>query len=266
MRCCISARSCRGSPADAAKVYAANVTGTFNLLAAAASAKVQRFVLASTGEVYPEVRPRYLPVDEAIRASPSSRTACRSCSPRRWSAFFHRTQGLPFVVLRFAHTQDARELLDPASFFSGPRFYLRSKIRQQRAFGNARALAVLEPLDDGREQAPVQCGEDGAPYRMTIADARDIADGVVLALDASSAPSVRRSNLGSGRGDLASTRRLRCSRRIRSAGRARASARAGGELRHVECACARTAGIPAALDIRHDGGRCSGRGLKSTYP
>jgi UDP-glucose 4-epimerase len=98
-------------------------------------------------------------------------------------AFFQRTQGLPCVVLRFAHTQDAAELLDPESFFSGPRFHLRAKIRQQRAFGNTRALAALEPLDDGRERHLVQCSEDGTPYRMMIADARDIAAGVLLALD-----------------------------------------------------------------------------------
>jgi len=174
-------------PADAAKVYAANATGTFLLLRAAAAASVKRFVLASTGEVYPEVRPRYLPVDESHPREPLSVYGLTKLLAEDMTAFHQRAHGLPFTILRFAHTQDAGELLDPASFFSGPRFYLRSKIRQQRAFGNARALAVLEPLDDGTEKLLVQCGEDGTPYRMPIADARDIADGVVLALDASRA-------------------------------------------------------------------------------
>ena len=43
---------------------------------------------------------------------------------------------------------------------------------------------MLEPLDDGTERLLVQCGEDGMPYRMMIADARDIAEGVVLAIEA----------------------------------------------------------------------------------
>jgi len=171
-------------PADAAKVYAANATGTFLLLQAAAAAKAKRFVLASTGEVYPEVRPRYLPVDESHPREPLSVYGLTKLLAEEMTAFYQRTQGLPFTILRFAHTQDADELLDPASFFSGPRFYLRSKIRQQRDFDNARALAALEPLDDGTERLLVQCSEDGTPYRMAIADARDIADGVVLALDA----------------------------------------------------------------------------------
>jgi len=171
-------------PADAARVYAANATGTFHLLAAAAAAKLRRFVLASTGEVYPEVRPRYLPVDESHPREPLSVYGLTKLLAEEMTAFFQRTQGLPFVVLRFSHTQDARELADPASFFSGPRFFLRSKIRQQREFGNARSLAVLEPLDDGTEKHLVQCGEDGTPYRMMFADTRDIADAVVLAVDA----------------------------------------------------------------------------------
>lgn len=171
-------------PADAARVYAANATGTFHLLAAASAAKVKRFVLASTGEVYPEVRPRYLPLDESHPREPTSVYGLSKLLAEEMTAFFHRTQGLPFVILRFSHTQDARELIDPASFFSGPRFFLRSKIRQQKQFGNARALAVLEPLDEGAEKLLVQCGEDGTPYRMMIADARDIAAGVVLAIDA----------------------------------------------------------------------------------
>lgn len=171
-------------PADAPRVYAANATGTFHLLAAAAAAKAKRFVLASTGEVYPEVRPRYLPVDESHPREPLSVYGVTKLLAEDMTAFYQRTQGLPHTILRFAHTQEARELLDPDSFFSGPRFYLRSKIRQQRQFGNARALAVLEPLDDGTDKLLIQCGEDGTPYRMAIADARDIAAGVVLALDA----------------------------------------------------------------------------------
>jgi len=170
-------------PADAAGVYAANVTGTFQLLAAAAAAKVQRFVFASTGEVYPEVRARYAPVDEAHPREPVSVYGLSKLLGEEMVAFFQRAHGLPAVVLRFAHTQDANELLDAGSFFSGPRFYLRAKIRQQRAFGNARALAVLEPLEGQGEQHLIQCAEDGTPYRMMIADARDIAAGVLLALD-----------------------------------------------------------------------------------
>ena len=181
--------------ADAGRVYEANASATFKLLQAAANANVTRFVLASTGEVYPEVRARYLPIDEDHPRAPVSVYGLSKLVAEDMVAFFHRTRGLPFVVLRLSHTQDADELLDPASFFSGPRFYLRAKIRQQREFGNAGALAVLEPLDDGTDKHLLQCGEDGIPYRMMIADARDIAAGVVLALDSQRAVNAKM-NLG----------------------------------------------------------------------
>ncbi len=171
-------------PRDAQRVYDANATATFRLLQAAADAGVTRFVLASTGEVYPELRAKYVPVDEGHPLEPVSTYGLSKLLAEEMVTFFHRARGLPYVVLRLSHTQDASELLDPASFFSGPRFFLRAKIRQQRELGNARALAVLEPLDDGSEKHLVQCGEDGVPYRMMIADARDIAEGIVLALDA----------------------------------------------------------------------------------
>ncbi|MFI4904389.1 MAG: NAD-dependent epimerase/dehydratase family protein [Burkholderiales bacterium] len=171
-------------PKDASDVYAANATGTFHLAAASAARKVRRFVLASSGEVFPEVRPRYLPVDEDHPREPLSVYGLSKALAEDIVLYFHRAQALRYVVLRFSHTQDASELIDPDSFFSGPRFYLRSKIRQQQLFGNTRALTALEPLDDGTPKHLVQCGEDGTPYRMMIADARDIADGVVLALDA----------------------------------------------------------------------------------
>jgi UDP-glucose 4-epimerase len=170
-------------PADSARVMAANATGSLPLLSAAAAAGVKRFILASTGEVYPEGRPRYLPIDEEHPREPVSAYGLSKLLTEESALFFHRTQGLPVTILRFAHTQDAAELLDPESFFSGPRFYLRAKIRQQDAFGNKKALAVLEPLDDGAEKLLVQCSETGKPYRMMIADARDIAEGVLLALD-----------------------------------------------------------------------------------
>ena len=170
-------------PADAPGLFAANASGTMNLLVSAARARVNRFVFASSGEVYPEVRARYSPIDESHPREPVSAYGLSKLAGEDAVEFFRRTQNLATVILRFAHTQDAAELLDPSSFFSGPRFYLRSKIRQQRAFGNERALAALVPHDDGTEKLLLQCAEDDRPYRMMIADTRDIADGVIAALD-----------------------------------------------------------------------------------
>jgi UDP-glucose 4-epimerase len=87
------------------------------------------------------------------------------------------------VILRFSHTQDASELLDERSFFSGPRFFLHPKIRQQEAFGNAAAVEALRRHDDGRDALVLSRNEAGRPFRMHITDTRDMVDGILLALD-----------------------------------------------------------------------------------
>ncbi|MEW8977963.1 MAG: NAD(P)-dependent oxidoreductase [Symbiobacterium sp.] len=170
-------------PSDARRLFAANVAGTFNLLEAVAPLGLTRFIFASSGEVYPEGNPVYLPVDEHHPTKPTSHYGMTKLLGEQMVWFYARKYRMPTVVLRFPHTQDATELLDPTSFFSGPRFFLRSKIRQQRMFGNTAALAVLEPLDDGTEKLLLSRGSDGTPYRMGIADTRDVVQGVIKALD-----------------------------------------------------------------------------------
>lgn len=169
--------------ADAPKMFAANVTGTHLLLQAAQARKVRRFVFASSGEVYPETKPVYLPLDESHPTKPTSPYGLTKLLGEEMVSFFHRVHGLPTVTLRFGHTQDAAELLDPTSFFSGPRFYLRARIRQQESFGNTKIVEALKPYDDGAEKHLISRGEGGDIFRMPIGDARDIAAGVVAALD-----------------------------------------------------------------------------------
>lgn len=168
--------------ADAGKMFAANVTGTHLLLQAAAARKVARFVFASSGEVYPETKPHYLPIDEGHPTEPTSPYGMTKLLGEELVRFFARS-GMPTVILRFSHTQDATELLDPDSFFSGPRFHLRARIRQQQAFGNQAIVEALKPYDDGVEKHLISRGRDGQLFRMPITDTRDIAAGVIAALD-----------------------------------------------------------------------------------
>jgi UDP-glucose 4-epimerase len=170
-------------PADGDKLFRANVEGTRVLLEEAARVKPRRFVFASSGEVYPENVPDYLPIDEDHPLKPRSPYGVTKLLGEELVRFFERSAGMPATILRFSHTQDAAELLDPASFFSGPRFFLRPKIRQQEGFGNAAAVAVLRQADDGGEALVLSRNETGRPFRMHISDTRDMVEGILLALD-----------------------------------------------------------------------------------
>ncbi|XWN30969.1 MAG: NAD(P)-dependent oxidoreductase [Devosia sp.] len=169
-------------PEDGDAVWRSGVNGTRAVLSAAADAGVSRVIFASSGEVYPELFPQYLPIDEDHPTEPRSMYGLTKLMGEQLTWFYARTRGLDATVLRFSHTQDASELLDPNSFFSGPRFFLRGRIRQQEAFGNQQNVARLTPHDDGTEKLLLSCNEAGEPFRMGIMETRDIAAGVRAAL------------------------------------------------------------------------------------
>jgi UDP-glucose 4-epimerase len=182
-------------PRDSDRLFAANVEATRILLEEAVRAGTGRFVFASSGEVYPENSPETLPVTEEHPLRPRSVYGLTKLVGEELVRFHGRSSGLSFTILRFSHTQDAAELLDPDSFFSGPRFFLHTRIRQQEALGNKAAVAALNAADDGSPALVLARNQDGRPFRMHITETRDMAEGVLLALAAPAAAG-RTYNLG----------------------------------------------------------------------
>jgi UDP-glucose 4-epimerase len=173
--------------ADAERLFAANVGATMSLLRALEGSAVRRFVLASTGEVYPENAPAYQPLDEQHPRRPTTWYGVSKVLAEDLVEFAGRKCGWSTVSLRFSHTQHPAEILDPGSFFSGPRFFASRRLLRERAQGNARVVEQLAPFegDDSVLLAPRR--EDGEPVRMGILAASDLARGVVLALEAETA-------------------------------------------------------------------------------
>ena len=171
------------APADRDRMFAVNVEGTRRLLDAASAAGVRRFVFASSGEVYPENRPEFLPVTEDHPLKPNSPYGLTKLMGEELVRYHHRTGSMETVILRFSHTQDAAELLDEDSFFSGPRFFLRPRIRQQENFGNTAIAELLRSKDIGEPAHVLARNENGRPFRMHITETRDMVAGILLALD-----------------------------------------------------------------------------------
>lgn len=168
---------------DRGAMFRSNVEGTRLLLDAAASVGVRRFVFASSGEVYPESAPERLPLTEDHPLQPTSPYGLTKLLGEELVCF-HRRQGrIETVILRFSHTQDAAELLDEDSYFSGPRFFLRPRIRQQEKLGNTAIAELLRAADPGHPAHILARNEVGRPFRMHITDTRDMVRGVLLALD-----------------------------------------------------------------------------------
>lgn len=169
----------KGRPA----MFAANVEGSRVLLDAAAEAGVARFVFASSGEVYPENVPEFLPVTEDHPRDANSPYGLTRLLGEDLVRFRQRAGSFETVILRFSHTQGASEFLDEDSFFSGLRFFLRPRVRQQRTFGNHALADLLEAADIGEPAHVLAPNEPGRPYQMHITDTRDMIAGLELALD-----------------------------------------------------------------------------------
>lgn len=173
-------------PKDADRMHHVNVTATFALLQAAERAELERFVFASSGEVYPELAPAYQPLDELHPTMPTSVYGLTKLMGEEMVRRYGRN-GHAFAIARFSHTQAASELLDPTSFFSGPRFFIKAKIRQLRTLPTSpaveRTIAALEKAADDGNDLYIGRSPEGVPYRMGIGDARDLAEGVAILLD-----------------------------------------------------------------------------------
>lgn len=174
---------------DAEAMLSANVVGTFRLLEAVATASApRRFVFASTGEVYPENSPVYLPLDEQHPRMPTTYYGMTKVLGEEMVGFYQRRYGVPTTVLRFSHVQDPGELLDPDSFFSGPRFFVSRRLAKERAAGNHPVADQLAAHHvDGQEKLIAPRRADGRPVRMCILAASDMAAAVRLAAESPAA-------------------------------------------------------------------------------
>lgn len=170
--------------ADAERLHEANVTATLKLVRALEGGRVRRFVLASTGEVYPENAPRYQPLDEEHPRLPRTWYGLTKVLAEETVAFAARTRGWDAVALRFSHTQHPAELLDPDSFFSGPRFFASRRYRKALAAGDTDLADQLAPYAGDDRTLLVARRSDGAPVQMGILATEDLARGVVLAVEA----------------------------------------------------------------------------------
>lgn len=173
-------------PKDNPRLFEVNVTGTFQLLQAAKNRGLQRFVFASSGEVYPELNPKHLPITEEHPTLPNSPYGMTKLLGEQMVKTVAAQSDLPYTILRFSHTQVASELLDANSFFSGPRFYLNAKIRQLQNLPQAptitQTIASLQALATDEEQHYISYDLDGKVFRMGMCDARDMCRGIELAL------------------------------------------------------------------------------------
>ena len=95
------------SCANPADVVATNVVGTLNVLQAGVEAGISRLVQVSTSEVYGTAQ--FVPMDEGHPLNPQSPYAASKAGSDKLAESFHRTYGLPVVIIRPFNTYGPRQ-------------------------------------------------------------------------------------------------------------------------------------------------------------
>ena len=173
-------------PNDEQLLFKSNVLGTYNLIQKIRNFKISKFIFSSSGEVYPETNPQFLPITEDHPTLPTSTYGMTKLLGEVMIKNIFEQIKLPYTILRFGHSQTSQELYNSDSFFSGPRFYLNSKIKQLEKFpvseSITNSLYNLKSVATDNEQHYISMDANGHFYRMNITDVRDICNAIELAI------------------------------------------------------------------------------------
>jgi UDP-glucose 4-epimerase len=204
-----------GSPRAERLAHDVNVTGTLNLLAAAARAKIGRFILASSSAVY-GARVSYL-LHEDMAPCPSTAEGAQKAAAEGYARLYSERDSLPTTILRlFPLYGPDREVGIVASFIAAARAGEPLTI-----YGDGTQTRDLLHVEDGCRRTDLQCrlgrGGRGAARRLDGVGARRWASGPTLRCRPSGR-AARRAGLG------------RCGRRRARLHRAGSSPRRGGGL------------------------------------
>jgi UDP-glucose 4-epimerase len=108
---------------DPRLVHEVNATGTFNLCQAAVKNGVQKFVYTSSAEVYGEGKT--IPINEEHPLEPHTPYGAAKLAGEAYVGVYHRTYGLPSVILRLFNTYGQREHFEGPYGEVIPRFVVR---------------------------------------------------------------------------------------------------------------------------------------------
>ena len=175
-----------GSDSYNAPLFEDNLRGTFNLAHAAAMRKVQRFIFASSDEVYPSLHARYLPIDENHPTQPYSFYGLTKLAGEEVLRYYHRAHALPISIARFALVIEPWETNNRDGWL-GRFLFLKSMLAmiEGRAGGETAAALQAQLKDDNT--LLLARDSNGIPYMFHCVDVRDIVLGLLQMLEVPSA-------------------------------------------------------------------------------
>ena len=170
-----------------------NVTGTLNILESIRELcpNLQRFVYASSEAIYWSalINGRYFekPITEdMVGVYPDMPYLMTKWLGEELALVYHYQYGLPTSVFRFSTVIEPSEFLNADGL---PPLFLYSSAYQQYKTQTGRDAAEQALIDallagwDGEEKLLLSLNPNGVPYRQHFGDVRDIAAGLMLAIE-----------------------------------------------------------------------------------
>ncbi len=186
-----------GGPFDNRQYLHINVMGTLNLLESIRDhcPDLHRFVYASTEGVYwsAKINGRYFdePITEdTVGDYPDMPYLLTKWLGEELAVAYHLQYGVPTCVMRFSTVIEPSEFLNDDGL---PSIMLYSAAVEQSRSKSGRNADEQDMLDaliagwTGEEKLLLSLNPNGVPYRQHFSDVRDIADGLVLAIEGDAA-------------------------------------------------------------------------------
>lgn len=172
------------------EIFEANIRGTYNILEAVAENKInlKRFIFASSDEVYASLKPRYVPLDEYHPRYPYSMYGLSKVMGEDLCNFYFRENKIATINARITYTIEYSDLLDMNSR-PGSLFYVKGRLNSLKKISNhspevKKEIKMFEDLySKYGDSLFISYDKKGRPYEMSICDARDLVQGLLLLLE-----------------------------------------------------------------------------------
>jgi len=171
-------------------IFDANIKGTYKILERILTfgIGIKRFIFASSDEVYPSLKPRYLPLDEDHPRYPYSVYGLSKVIGEDFCNLYLREFKLPTVNARFTFTAMAKELIDESSlsstiFFVKPRLDFLSTMVDPSPEIREEIQILKELYERNGRCLFLAIKKDGTYNQLPICDTRDLAQGLIGCLE-----------------------------------------------------------------------------------
>ena len=173
-----------GNDDDNPLLFDDNLKGTFNLLNAVLSNKVNlaKFIFASSDEVYPSLLAKELPIKETHPTTPYSFYGLTKLACEQMVLYFQRANNIPATIARFALVTEPEEVTHKTGWL-GRFLFFEPMFNIINSIAGPDAAKELEKYRSEKEQLILARDISGNPYTFHYCDVRDLTECLLLMLE-----------------------------------------------------------------------------------